>query len=274
MSGSGAPSPTEVRARRRLEPFLGPLVMTDVPGELRRHDLGPADGSDAHAVEVTSDRDGDQLAQMRAARKAGVLDLGTARNWHLYLRRRAKVKALVDSSELRDLLRAAERDHVYEFPTVGRPPGDDPASALEERFAALHVEYARSYGTDSPGVVQLTGGMSAAWGGQGERVDRWWESFSAGPLVTGKVAKLRQSGAARTHLYVQVDTSTEDGLSISTALDAALDLGAAPYALPTFTPPDGVTDLWIWPDAPGDGLHYLAGTGWQRVSEDGRVRPG
>lgn len=138
---------------------------------------------------------------------------------------------------------------------------------------SLGIEFATSSPPpDRPARVLLSEGTASAWGGRGERVDTWWSSMTERAQIANKVEKLRRSGSARTHLYVELDTATEHGLAISLGLDSARDEGAAPYDLPSFVPPPGVTDLWIWPDSPGDGLHYDPARGWERVTEEGTVR--
>lgn len=267
MSSGGTLDPTEALARKRLQTFLGELVVTDVPGTSGRHDFGPVDGSGRLAVEVTSDPDVARRAQRAALRATAPLDLGTSRAWHLQLYPRTRVRDLVSSTALRDLLVRCERLGVTSLPTVAAGLPLHTVIALDDAMAAVGIEYASSVPATGPPRVRLSGASSAAWGGQGPRVDTWWAGVRDDRVITGKVAKLRRSGATRTHLY------SEHGLAISVGLDSALDPGAAPYALPTVSPPDGVTDRWVWPDAPGDGLHFGPGSGWARVGTDGTVRP-
>lgn len=73
---------------------------------------------------------------------------------------------------------------------------------------------------------------------------------------------MRRAGGDTRHLYLQVDSASEAGLAIAIALDAS-NAGAAPYTLPAYEPPDDLTDLWVWPDCPGPGLHYERDQGWE-----------
>lgn len=87
------------------------------------------------------------------------------------------------------------------------------------------------------------------------------------PSVVDHVQKLVRAGGGKRHLYLQVDSASEAGLAIALALDASKDPGAAPYAMPQYGPPDDLTDLWIWPDCPGPGLHFERGQGWEIVQD-------
>jgi hypothetical protein len=257
----------------RLERFLGPLAITDLPGTVGRHDLGPADGSSELAVEITSDPHRERLAQRRALRGAGRLELGTERDWHLWLLPSAQVREVLASPMLAALLHTAEQIGAVSLPGPLHGVPLDEAIAVDAARNTLGIEFAMSsLPRGRPARVRFSEGTASAWGGRGQRVDAWWDSIAARPQIANKVDKLRRSGAERTHLYVELDTMTEHGLSISLGLDSAKDEGAAPYDLPTFTPPLPVTDLWVWPDRPGDGLHYDPTSSWERVTEEGTLR--
>jgi hypothetical protein len=87
------------------------------------------------------------------------------------------------------------------------------------------------------------------------------------PSILRRVLKLSRAGGDTRHLYLQVDSASEAGLAIAVGLRASNSPGAAPYTLPTFEPPDYLTDLWVWPDSPGPGLHHQRDRGWEIVQD-------
>ncbi|NHT16131.1 hypothetical protein [Cellulomonas sp. IC4_254] len=245
-----------------------------MPGTSGNPDFGPADGSSRYATEVTSDPDSSRVRLRQALRRNAQLDLGTQHSWHVYLYPRARVKELADSDALKRLLLEAERLGLMELPTVHADVTLRDLAYFDDALASLRIEHAgATFAQDgSPGRVWLSGGTTAAWGGYGPRVDAWWSTIRDGSTIANKVAKLRNSGARRTHLYVELDQASEHGLAIAVGLSSALDEGAEPYTLPTLTPPEGVDELWLWPNGPSDGLRYTAEVGWRRVTFDGTVR--
>ena len=87
------------------------------------------------------------------------------------------------------------------------------------------------------------------------------------PGILDHVEKLRRAGGDSRHLFLHVDCASEAGLGIALALEASNYPGAAPYRLPAYEPPDDLTDLWVWQDSPGPGLHYVRDHGWRMVTD-------
>ena len=132
----------------------------------------------------------------------------------------------------------------------------------------LGIEAVKYWDADDPvGTVSLSAGTTGARGVQGDGVDEWLEAAFEVPSIVDHVRKLRRAGGKSRHLYLEIDSSSESGLAIALSLAASTDPGAAPYRLPAYEPPDEVTDLWVWPDCPGPGLHFKRAQGWEIVAD-------
>ncbi len=261
MSGSGEESPEEKLARRRLEPNVGPLEPADVPGTSGLPDYRLVDPNVSGHVEVTSRPDKRRKVQRAATIKHGAFTVPTSGEWTLYLRPHVDTRDVPRVPGLNTVLDAAKQ--------AGRliAPGNCPIE-VAELMNSLGIEaasYREAEGT--AGIVNLTGGSTGARGVQGRGVDAWLAAAFREPSVIEHVRKLRRADGDKRHLYLQVDSASEAGLAIALALDASNDPGAAAYVLPAYEPPDDLTDLWVWPDCPGPGLHYRRGQGWEIVQD-------
>ncbi len=260
MSGSGQEGPEEKLARRRLEPHVGPLETADVPGTSGLPDYRLIGlGASGH-VEVTSRPDKRRKVQRAAIIKRRAFTVPTPGEWTLYLHRNVDTRDVPIARGLKTVLDAAKQ--------AGRliAPGNCPLE-VADLMHSLGIEGATyRYAEGTTGTVNLTGGGTGAAGVQGSGVDTWLEVAFQEPSVLDHVQKLRRAGGDTRHLYLQVDSASEAGLAIAIALDASND-GAAPYTLPAYEPPDDLTDLWVWPDCPGPGLHYERDQGWEIVQD-------
>jgi hypothetical protein len=185
----------------------------------------------------------------------------TPGEWTLYLHRNVDTRDVPKASGLQLVLEAAEQsDRLI-------APGNCPPE-VAVLMQSLGIEGARYRDAEGPtGSVSLTGGSTGARGVQGSGVDTWLELAFQKPSVGDHVQELRRARGDARHLYLQVDSGSEAGLAIAIALDASNDRGAAPYTLPAFDPPDDLTDLWVWPDSPGPGLHFERDRGWELVQD-------
>jgi len=274
MSAGDRETPAEALARRRLEQHVGLLKRADISGREGAPDYWSSDDPPhGVAAEVTSLRNDAQLRQMAALQRNRVAATGTSKRWHVFLRRRVQVGQLLESPKLWELLRAAESAGIEMLPTGGAP------RELESLINELGIEGAMSSSAAPAGTptVTLSTGASTAWEWQGPRIDRFLGDLFGGggsvsrrwtALVASKVVKVTRVDAQRKHLYIALDTFTEPGLGIDIALDTEQDGGAARFELPTFAPPVGLTDLWLWPDTPfSRGLRFEQGAGWGIVDE-------
>lgn len=263
MSSSGEEKPSEGRARRRLESTLGKLTRADVPGSNGLPDFQidqPRSGQSGY-VEVTSSVDKPRAVQRSGLRKAPAFSIPRRGDWQVYLRPQVDTRRLEDHKGLSAVL--DEATQMVGLLTLSNASAA--TASLMQQIGIEGVRYAPSGRT--PGRVSMSQGTTAAFGIRGLDLDAWLAAKLREPHVQKRIAKLARTKADEAHLYLEVDTTGQDGLGISIALDSANDPGAAPYELPTTEPLPPVTDLWIWPDCPGPGLHFERGRGWRVVPD-------
>ena len=82
-----------------------------------------------------------------------------------------------------------------------------------------------------------------------------------------KVRKLARAHAAERHLVIVLDPFSPAGMGIPLALTARHERGAADYGLPSFTPPQPLTHLWLLPafTAKEEALRWMHGSAWTVV---------
>jgi hypothetical protein len=78
-------------------------------------------------------------------------------------------------------------------------------------------------------------------------IDRWLGKFLASAQGINKVGKLGRAQAAERHLVIVLDPFSPAGIGIPLALTARHDRGAADYGLPSFIPPEPLTQVWVLP---------------------------
>jgi hypothetical protein len=261
MSGTQE-RPEESLARRRLEPYVGSLEPADVPGTSGVPDYkivasGAADGY----LEVTSRPDKVRRQQRAALRKGRDFKVSLTGRWTLHLHRDVDTRSLASSPGLREILAAARKEDRLLTTSNG-------SGRVAELMHLLGIEAVKCWDADDQtGTVSLSTGTTGAVGVQGDGVDEWLEAAFEEPGVVDHVRKLRRAGGNSRHLYLEIDSSSESGLAIALSLDVSTDPGAAPYRLPAYEPPNDVTDLWVWPDCPGPGLHFKRDRGWEIVAD-------
>lgn len=109
MSGSGEERADEKLARRRLEPYVGPLKPTDVPGTTGLLDYGLiAPGASGH-VAVTSRPDKRRMLQRAAMVKGRTFTVPTPGEWTLYLHRNLDTRNVLMAPGLETVLDPAKQ---------------------------------------------------------------------------------------------------------------------------------------------------------------------
>jgi hypothetical protein len=247
-------------AKRRLEPALGEMTFADrAGGPPGQHDFNAtlSDGGVA-AIEVTSVVDADRRNLSASIEKKNLGRFRVGSSQRLWL------VALLPSAEVRTMsteaIEALIGDLEAEVRTSAHHFGDyrDP---WVTRLAALGIESIHGVAANpgSEGLVYVLAGTYSGRGWTQEDVDNWLSSFLASPQGANKINKLaKATNAHQKHLVLVLDSFSEAGMGISLALTARRERGAAEYRVPTVTPPEPVTHLWLIPDVDEwDGLLWV-----------------
>ena len=256
---------SELYAKARLEPILGPLRCIDCPGGtpgLHDFEADLPNGTVA-AVEVTGDMNSDRLALEAELERQDLssFTLPSLRmSWLVRLSPTARVQTL--GEEVRSLLRDLE--------AVGRRSASDIGDIFEDpyvqRLRDLGIQTV--YGYDpKPGqeaTVMVSAGTYGGLGWTGSDIDDWLQALLQSPQGVNKLKKLaRATTAAQRHLVIVLDAFTPAGLGISLALTARHDRGAAEFEMPSLAPPQPVTHTWILPRVLAqEGLIWKREAGW------------
>ena len=257
----------EAWAHDRLTPLLGPLRRTDRRGGrpgLHDFEADLPNGSIA-ALEVTGEVDAQRLdlASAVGRRLSSIILPNSEFFWLVGLAANARVNA-IKPEKLRRLLsdlEATGRRNAYNN-------GDyhDPFVA---RLRALGVEAIHALQTKagSEGTVTVQAGTYGGWGWDGATTDRWLAEFLASAQGINKVRKLARAHAAERHLVIVLDPFSPAGMGIPLALTARHERGATDYGLPSFTPPQPLTHLWLLPafTAREEALRWMCGSAWTVV---------
>jgi len=120
----------------------------------------------------------------------------------------------------------------------------------------------------SEGKVTVQAGTYGGWGWDGATTDRWLAEFLASAQGINKVSKLARAHAAERHLVIVLDPVSPAGMGIPLALTARHERAAADYGLPSFTPPEPLTHLWLLPaiTAGEEALRWMRDRGWTVVA--------
>lgn len=256
---------SELYAKARLEPILGPLRCIDGPGGtpgLHDFEADLRNGTVA-AVEVTGDMNSDRLALEAELERQDLssFTLPSLRmSWFVRLSPTARVQTL--GEEVRSLLRDLE--------AVGRRSAFD----IGDIFEDPHVQRLRDLGVQTvygydpkPGqeaTVMVSAGTYGGLGWTGSDIDDWLQALLQSPQGVNKLKKLaRATTAAQRHLVIVLDAFTPAGLGISLPLTARHDRGAAEFEMPSLAPPQPVTHTWILPRVLAqEGLIWKREAGW------------
>jgi hypothetical protein len=156
------------------------------------------------------------------------------------------------------------------------------------RLGSLGIEsvYAVKAKAGSEGMVMVRAGTYGGWGWDGAAIDRWLDEFLDTAQGKNKLSKLGRAQAAERHLVIVLNPFSPAGMGVPLGLTARHERGAADYAIPSLTPPEPLTHLWLLPafTATQDVLVWTRQGGWtiyepgggRRFDErdDGLLRPG
>jgi hypothetical protein len=245
--GGREPNPYERWARERLEPILGTLREIDPGGGPRPlHDFeADLPGGGIAAIEVTGQVEAKRLEQASAARRRfDSLTLpGSSCVWQVGLPPHARVNA-IRPGDLRHVLHDMETQGLRRAHNLG-----DYRDPLVERLAVLGIEsiYAFTAKPGREGTVQVSPGTYSGRGWSGGAIDAWLSSFLASPEGANKLGKLGASDAAERHLVIVLDSFSQAGMGISLSLSDQHEEGAAEDTIPSFVPPNPLTNMWLIP---------------------------
>jgi hypothetical protein len=262
---------SELYAKARLEPILGPLRCIDCPGGtpgLHDFEADLPNGKVA-AIEVTGDMNSDRLAleaELERQELSSFTVPSLRMSWLVRLSPTARVQTLGDKvrSLLNDLQAAGRRSasdigEVFEDPYV-------------QRLRGLGIQAV--FGWDpNPGheaTVTVDAGTYGGLGWTGSDVDDWLQALLQSPQGVTKLKKLARATAAvphrvvgERHLVLVLDGFTPAGMGISLTLTARHDRGAAEFQMPSLAPPQPVTHTWILPRVLAqEGLMWTRESGW------------
>jgi hypothetical protein len=249
----------------RLEPLLGLLRPTDVPGAPSgTHDFEATlpDGSIA-SIEVMSDVDSTRLGLESAAGEL-VLELpGSSNYWVVRLAADAHVKTIKQQcNDLLKLLSDLEAASRHKLTDVG-PVGDP----LVRRLLALRAESAHAYPARSvpAGTMRVQAGTYGGRGWRASDIDSWLAE-KLDPVRSGyHTDKLRGGNATERHLAIVLDSLSEAGVGVSLMLRCHNEPGAGGDFLPRFVLPSPVTHVWIFVASANAFLRWKEREGWAIV---------
>jgi hypothetical protein len=242
-------------ARRILQRELGrPVVLHDDGRRPGLYDLrvGDVEAPDI-AIECVGAVDTVRTETWNIGPARGPLSLDLAGDWHVVLRRHARVKEI--KSRLEDVLQECE---------LARISGFTPVDWSLERHNPHVFTGLDALGIDSiacfrePGSGQVHLGMTGAGGAvdpYGSAVPGWIEEFLNAPYRRDVIKKLERSGAVRCHVFVGVSF-------VGVPWPVESYLGDSTEHVPAMSPslPSCVDAVWIMYGR--RGLHW-DGSGWR-----------
>lgn len=252
-------------AHDSLEPLLGPIQVTDCRGGPEgKHDFEArlAEGRVA-AIEVTSVVEPARLSVEAELlrRDLSRLELPElASGWAISLADDARVKDATRPEVLRQLLSEIEARGLRYAHDLG-----DFRDPLTKELQSLGIASVYRLGKEKAGTVLVMAGAYGGAGWDGQAIDLWLEGFIASPQGVNKLGKLGRAEAAERHLAIVLDSFSQPGMGIYLMLTARHERGAADadYGVPSFSPPDPVTHIWLLPMVQsGEKLRWARGSGW------------
>jgi len=256
--------PYELWARDRLEPLVGSLRVIDKKGgPPGLHDFeADLPGALVAAIEVTSEVERERL-DLAASVQRRLSDLklrSSSHCWQVGLASDAIVNA-IDPSELLGLL--SDLESKGRWRALNRGASSDP---FVERLATLGIESAYAFKAKSgrEGIVRVGPGFYFGREWSGAAIDSWLDGFLASETGVKKLRKLRRAvHAAERHLVIVIRSISQAGMGIPLGLTDRDEPGATPYVMPSFVPPEPLTDAWLLPMmATSEGLRWRRDSGW------------
>jgi hypothetical protein len=238
---------------REIDPGGGPRPLHDFEADLL--------GDGIAAIEVTGQVEAKRLEQASSARRRfdSFTLPGSSFVWQIGLAPRARVNA-IRPEDLRRVLQDMEAKGLHRAHNLG-----DYRDPFVERLTALGIEsiYAFTAKPGREGTVQVGPGTYSGRGWNGAAIDEWLSSFLASPEGASKLGKLGASDAAERHLVIVLDFFSQVGMGISMSLSDQQEKGAAEDAIPSFAPPDPLTNVWLIPVvAAREWLAWTRNGGW------------
>jgi endogenous inhibitor of DNA gyrase (YacG/DUF329 family) len=255
----------ELWALDRLEPLLGRLRIIDKKGgPPGQHDFeADLPGGLVAALEVTSEVEPGRLSVASEVRRRGMSRYpvsGLNFLWSVRLADDARVKDLSrHRNDLHKLLsnletHGAQRAHNmgdYRDPVVGQ-------------LRALGIGSVFRLSTRRGGGVVVGSDAYGGFGWDGPVIDAWLDGLLASSRGINKLEKLeRAAHAAEWHLVVVLDSFSQAGMGIPLGLADRDEPGTAPYVMPSLSPPQPLTHIWLLPTmASAEGLRWAYDGGW------------
>jgi hypothetical protein len=212
-------------------------------------------------LEVTGEVDKKRFELAASAGRLSFTHPSSTLTWSVALAAGARVRAISPDALGRLLsdLEASERRSA-------RGWGDmhDPFVA---RLGALRIEsiYGRKAAAGAEGKVVVQAGTYGGWEWNGTAIDEWLDQFFASAQGINKLSKLARAQAAERHLAIVLDSFSPAGIGVPLGLTTRHEPGAADYLLPSFSPPEPLTHLWLLPALAGtrDGLRWVRDSRWE-----------
>jgi hypothetical protein len=262
-------------ARARLEPILGPLRDIDPGGGPQGlHDFeADLPGGFVAAIEVTSEveRRQRELESLTERRFSAFTLPGSGWRWLVALDAGARVKD-ISSGDLRLLLYDMEKQGRRDVHCRG-----DYRDPLVQRLRGLRIESVYSWAAGArAGTVVVGPGVYGGWGWAGAATDAWLGDFLASLQGANKLQKLGRANATGRHLVIMLDPRSQAGMCIPVGLTDWRVPGAGDAVLPSFAPPEPLTNMWLIPMvAAWLGLSWTRDRGWavldRQAGPSGRV---
>ena len=253
----------ERQARDRLERIFGPLRVIDPGGGPRGvHDLeADLPAGMVAAIEVTSEVEQARAGLVASAdRRLSALRIpGSDYSWQVGLSARAKVNSIshVAVISLLNDLEDQGRSHAI--------AGDwrDPFTA---RLWELGIEsvYGWKAKPGCGGRVTVCAGFYSGreWGRA--LIDAWLESFFRTRRGKNKLDKLARADATERHLVIVLDPFSQAGTGISLGLLTWHEEGANSDVMPSCSPPEPLTHMWLMPlFGAKEAFYWTRRSGWR-----------
>ena len=249
----------ELLVATRLEQMVGSVTLVDGPDAPEgSHDFDVHVEGDVWAMEVTSTTNGPrrQVTQEIRKRDLGSLAFDGPGTWLVWLEDGATLKAL--ESTLPPLIHALIARGEQRLSSMS-----DFRDPLVRKPGELGLQAVFQIGQGPAGRIVLTAGTYGGTGWQGPDVDHWLAEWWRSGVAANKVAKLGRSSRTRRMLAVVLDSSSPPGVGVPLGLSIRHERGAAPYLMPSSSPPPPLTDLWLVPETVhGEGLQWDSVQGW------------
>jgi hypothetical protein len=180
--------------------------------------------------------------------------------WSVRLSDDARVKELSRGHDkLRQLLSDLEAQGARWAHNLG-----DYRDPIVGQLRALGIGSVYRLSTGAGGGVVMGSDSYGGFGWNGPVIDAWLDGLLASSRGINKLEKLeRAPHAAERHLVVVLDSFSQAGMGIPLGLTDRDELGAAPYVMPSLSPPQPLTHVWLLPTmASADGLRWARDDEW------------